>query len=92
MVTKKQLQDIINENYPDEAILLIDGMDEAVIGFARRCGQPTIAVYDYTTLVSLHCQMGMTEDEAVEYIQFNIEGAWVGEGTPALVVPLTYLT
>jgi len=92
MVTKKQLKEILEENYPDEAILVIDGMDEAIIGFARRCGQPTIAVYDYNVLVSLHCKMGMTEEEAVEYISFNIEGAWVGEGTPALVVPLDYLT
>ena len=25
---------------------------------------------------------GMTEEDAVEYFDYNVQGAWVGEGTP----------
>jgi hypothetical protein len=28
---------------------------------------------------------GMTEEEAHEWVSFNIEGAWVGKGTPAVM-------
>ena len=33
--------------------------------------------------------MGMTEDEAIEYIEFNIIGAWVGENAPVIFHPMT---
>jgi len=32
---------------------------------------------------------GMTEEEAIEYFEFNVTGAWVGEGTPAFVYKVT---
>jgi hypothetical protein len=28
---------------------------------------------------------GMDEDEAEEYFEFNVTGAWVGHGTPVFV-------
>lgn len=31
----------------------------------------------------------MTEEEAFEYLEFNILGAWVGEETPMFVHPMT---
>ncbi len=31
----------------------------------------------------------MTEEEAVEYLEFNTVGAWVGEQTPVFVYPMT---
>jgi hypothetical protein len=30
----------------------------------------------------------MTEEEAEEYFQFNVEGAWVGDNTPVFIEPL----
>ena len=30
---------------------------------------------------------GMTEEEAVEYFEFNIIGAWMGEETPCFLSP-----
>jgi hypothetical protein len=48
-------------------------------------------VYDYTKIVSNLQKDGMSEEEAIEYVEFNIAGAWVGKGTPALIVPVDYL-
>jgi hypothetical protein len=31
---------------------------------------------------------GMSEEEAEEYFQFNVEGAWVGENTPIFLEKL----
>jgi len=90
MATKEQIQAIIEENF-SEPVLMIDGHETAILGFATRCGEPTIAVYDYTKIVSNLQKDGMSEEEAIEYVEFNIAGAWVGKGTPALMVPVDYL-
>jgi len=70
----------------DEA-LTIDGCDDAIIGIARRCGQMTLVVYDYDKLIRCFIEQDMSELEAVEWVDYNIAGAWVGEGTPLILYP-----
>ena len=70
----------ISDEYPD--LLTADGLDEAVIGIAHRIGLEVIC-YDLHKVISiLMTRDGMDEDEAYEFYQFNIAGAWVGESTP----------
>jgi len=69
----------------DEETLLADGFDEALIGTGYRCGQPEIAVYDIKKCISVLQQQDMSYEEAVEYLDFNVFGAWVGERTPIFV-------
>lgn len=72
----------------DDRILLIDGQDEAIVGIGERCGQPAVAVYDRAKLHAGFVEQGMTEEEASEWIDFNIAGAWVGPNTPMLLTKL----
>lgn len=79
-------QDIINELHmsnPDA--LLADGFDEALIGICNRYGQPSLAAYDYEKCIKILMQDGISYEEAKEYFEFNILGAWVGEGTPVFI-------
>jgi hypothetical protein len=46
-----------------------------------------VLVYDAEVIRDNLMQQGMDSDEAREYIEFNIEGAYVGEDTPILVWP-----
>jgi hypothetical protein len=63
--------------------LLADGFDEAIIGIAERCSQPTLVVYDAARCVQLLVERdGMDRDEADEFFSFNVLGAWAGEHTP----------
>lgn len=64
--------------------LMMDGFDEAIIGVGRRCGCPTLAVYDYHKVIRI-LERDMTHDEAVEYYEHNIAGAYMGENTPIIV-------
>lgn len=64
-----------------EAVLW-DGCDEALVGMGYRCGKRMLAVYDYDLLVKVFVDQGMSEEEAGEWVEFNIVGAWVGENTP----------
>jgi len=64
-------------------ITTADGLGDALIGVGRRCGQPTLAVYDVSKVLEILMDTGgMTDEEAVEFFEYNIEGSWVGETTP----------
>jgi hypothetical protein len=78
-------------------MLKADGFDEAIIGVGRRCGQPTIVVYDANKcreILQKQLKSDVVEDEIVadlaadEYFEFNVVGAWMGEDTPIFVEPL----
>ena len=75
----------IEENYPDEEILLADGFDRAFLGIGRVFSGPSIAVYDKSMVITILRESGMKLDEAYEYFDFNVAGAYVGEKTPMFV-------
>lgn len=69
-------------------MLKIDGHDNAILGpaFAWTSeGQTAILVYDAEIIRENLIKEGLTSEEAREYIEFNIEGAYVGPDTPVLV-------
>jgi hypothetical protein len=72
----------------DESALFIDGQDDAIVGIGERCGQPTMVVYDRNLLHAGFVAQGMTEEEASEWIDYNIAGAWIGPNTPLLLTKL----
>ena len=65
--------------------LWIDGADQAVIGFIDRCGCTPVVIYSYPKLCSVFVKQGMTDEEAAEWVSFNIEGAGMGQGTPGVL-------
>jgi hypothetical protein len=67
------------------SVLQIDGCKAALIGYFQRPGQQPLLVYDYIKLVACFVKQGMTEDEANEWVTVNVESAWMGEGTPAIL-------
>ena len=70
----------------DEEVLLMDCFDEACIGYSQRINEPVLAVYSYDKMVEvLMTRDGMDDEEAMEFIEFNCVGAWIGERTPTIV-------
>lgn len=63
--------------------LKFDGLDEAIIGVTA--GMSAVLVYDYDKLVDVFCAQGMDTEEAQEWVNFNVVGAYMGEGTPIVV-------
>lgn len=81
----------ISEKFEEmgETVLLMDGFDEAFIGWSQRMNEPILAVYSWDLMVKVCVERdGMTDEEAEDYISFNCLGAWVGEQTPIIVMPL----
>ena len=66
-----------------------DGFDECVIGVANIWrDQITVEVLVYSAdamIEILRQNDGMSEEEALEYFEFNIEGPYIGIDTPVLV-------
>ena len=66
--------------------LLANGFEDAYIGYAWQFNNEPLAVYDIGRCVQILVERdGMDLEEAQEYIDFNLAGAWMGEGTPMLI-------
>jgi hypothetical protein len=72
--------------FPDHEVVLWDDLDDAFIGVVSVPGSTVHACYDeYRIAEILMTRDGMTDEEAAEYIDYNIRGAWVGDTTPVLL-------
>jgi hypothetical protein len=76
---KKDMLEIIIENYQDEEILKADGFDNAVIGIDTNSMR---LIYSVQKCIEVLKEEGMDEIDAVEYFEYNVLGAYVGEKTP----------
>ena len=63
--------------------LLAEGFSEALIGMGNRFTYD-VAVYDYEKCIEILAR-DMPRDDAEEYFEFNMAGAYVGEHTPVFV-------
>ena len=67
-------------------ILLADGFDNALVGVANVRGEE-VALYDTAAcLAKLIVEDGMSEQEALEFFEFNVVGAYVGPKTPVFAM------
>ena len=69
-------------------MLKVDGFDECIIGITQLYGKDTpVVVYDAMEMIEvLVDEHDMSRDEAVEYFEYNISGAYLGEHTPLYVM------
>lgn len=71
--------------YNEEA-LICDGFDEAIIGVAERINLGPVAAYSVEKILDILVERdGMSYEEALEFFQFNIIGAWMGDYTPVFI-------
>ncbi len=76
------LEEIL-ENYSDVEFLKADGFDDAVIGIEQTMYR---LVYDIDKMVKILIERdGMTDEEAFEFLDFNVIGAYMGEKTPLYI-------
>ena len=71
--------------YNEEA-LICDGFDEAIMGVAERINLGPVAAYNVEKVLEILIERdGMDYAEALEYFEFNIKGAWMGDFTPVFI-------
>jgi formylmethanofuran dehydrogenase subunit E len=79
MIDKERLMEILEE----EECLTADGFDEALVGCTY--GANVVAVYDINKMIEVLILEGLEYDDAVEFIEYNIVGAHLGDKTPQYV-------
>ena len=79
---RDQIDEWVDEVFPDNEILMADGFEDAFMGVAMQFNK-TIAIFDYDKCLKILQKDGMNIIDAEEYMQFNVTGAYVGENTPA---------
>jgi hypothetical protein len=65
-----------------EVIVYPTGFEDCIVGVGERFGGPPVAVLDLEKMLTRLEKDGMTRDEALEYFEFNILGAHIGEENP----------
>jgi len=65
--------------------LTADGFDEAIIGLGRQFNNEVVVYDEDKCLKILMDRDGMDYDEAQEFFEFNVVGAYVGAHTPIYV-------
>lgn len=93
-MTREEAEELVPE------ALFCDGFDDAIIGIAERINLGPVIAYDSDKIIDiLMNQMEVDETEllgdqaiedvqyemAMEYFEYNIKGAYVGEFTPIFI-------
>ena len=78
----------LRETAPDA--LLFDGpegysFDKAIIGVATRIGMQPVVAYDEELLIRSLVDEDWEYIDAVEWVEINTKGSYLGEGTPIII-------
>ena len=71
------IDEIINQ-YEDETFLKADGFDDAIIGIDETTMR---LIYSVRKCIEI-LMKDMSEEDALEYFNFNVSGRYVGDKTP----------
>ena len=95
MTKLEQIDEYADET--DEKILLLGSepkdFEEAIIGIAHRFGMEPSVCYDYDKVIEIFAKQfaeDIEDDEdpyemAVEWFDYNVIGAWMGDTTPLYI-------
>ena len=79
-MTREEIGKMLSER--NEEALMADGFEDAFVGIAQQFNG-FCACYDIDKCIKVMIDRdGMDEDEAIEYFEYNVTGAYVGEFTP----------
>lgn len=74
--------DKIIEWFPEDDLLIIDGFDDAIIGIDDISMR---LIYSVSKCINI-LEKDMSEEDAIEYFDYNIKGAYMGEKTPIFCI------
>ena len=81
---KESVREYIAEYSPDA--LFAEGLDDAILGVVERFAMTPVVLYDEDKCIEIFMEQDMTLEEAKEFFDFNVLGAWVGNGTPCFAI------
>ena len=77
---------MIDINEYAEGAVLLDGLEDAIIGITEEFGGNGRILYSRDKIIQILCERdSMTEEEAHEFYEFNILGLHVSEQNPVFL-------
>ena len=67
--------------------LLPENFDRALMGTVQQGPNDPVAVYNRDICIEVLVEGGLSQEAAEEDFEYNIQGAWLGDGTPFFFVP-----
>jgi len=85
------ISDTLDDDEPTMFLGSNDGeFDEAIVGITRRDGV-AVLVYDTEKVIDCLTKDGTSVEDAWDWYFFNIEGAYMGPGTPMYITTMKTL-
>jgi len=76
----EEILSIVKDHYPEA--LIADGFDKAIVGYTTNGN----LVYNIEKMAGILMERDkMSHSDAIEYLEFNVLGAYVGEMTPVYI-------
>lgn len=79
--------DVLIDIFPDEEFLIAEGFDDAIIGVTEDITNNVFKiVYSKVKCIEILIDRdGMSMEDAEEFFEFNVKGAYMGDKTPIWV-------
>jgi hypothetical protein len=71
-----------------EGMLIWDGFDDCVVGIGSRCGFDDVVCYDAEKMITTLEAQGLSYEDAVEHLEYNVLGSYIGPNTPIIIYSL----
>jgi len=82
-VTRAKIEQMVENEVAPAELLFADGFDECILGLHwQTFNHETCVVYDRDKMLKKLMDDDMTYEDALEYFDFNIAGAYAGPHTP----------
>ena len=67
--------------------MMADGFDDAILGMCIQFGDEPVVAYDYEKCLNVLIERdGMSRTESIDFLEFNVIGAYVGLNTPVFII------
>lgn len=83
---RDRICELVADEEVAQSLLFCDGFDNCIVGVVDWFGQPPRVCYDVEAMLAHMVEFwDLSYEDAVEYFEFNVAGAYVGEFTPAFL-------
>ena len=82
-MTNSEIIEAVSDN--PEAEFLPEEYHPALVGVGWRFNDGPLPVYDLDKVLEILTEDGSSMEEALDWYQYNMVGAWLGSGTPIFV-------